>query len=104
MTAMISRDLTGRFPAAGLEPVGGDEGRDFTGLHSGQTGQHVFEVFPGVDAEAAAVLDDGVKDGGFLPGSLVAYEQPVFGAKFRRADRVLDQVVAYLNRQRPRAR
>ena len=89
MTAMISRDLTGRFPAAGLEPVGGDEGRDFTGLHSGQTGQHVFEVFPGVDAEATAVLNDGVEDGALLSRLLIAQKQPVFGTQLGRTNGAL---------------
>jgi hypothetical protein len=93
MTAMISSDLAGRFPAAGFEPVGGDEGRDFADLHCGQAGQHIFEVLPGVDTEATTVLDNGVEDGGFLPGLFAPYEKPIFGAKFRWANGVLDEII-----------
>ena len=66
MTAMMSSCGVGAFSAASflcLVPVGGGETGGFAGHHGGQTGEDVFEVFPRVDAEAAAVLDEGADDG-----------------------------------------
>ena len=60
MTAMISGCGVGAFSAAiflCLVPVGGCQTGRIAGFHGGETGEDVFEVFPCVDAEAAAVLD-----------------------------------------------
>ena len=43
---------------------------------------------------AAAVFDDGVKNGAFLTRFLVAEEQPVLGSELGEADGVFDEVVA----------
>ena len=66
MTAMISGCGVGAFSAESflcLVPVGGCQTGRVAGFHGGETGEDVFEVFPRVDAEAAAVLDEGVDDG-----------------------------------------
>jgi hypothetical protein len=42
-----------------------------------QTGEHVAQVDVGIDAAAAATLDDGVDDRTALAGVRIADEQPV---------------------------
>ena len=88
MTAMLSGNHTSRLAAACLEPVGRDEAGGFAGFHSGQAGEHVGKVFLGIDAQAAAVLHDGVEDGTLLSRLLIAQEEPVFRTKLGRANRV----------------
>ena len=78
MTTMKSGRHTSRFAVARLEPVGRSEAGGLTGQHGGQAGEHVGEVFLGIDAQAAAVFHDGVEDGALLAGHLIANEQPVF--------------------------
>ena len=66
MTAIMSSCGVGAFSAASflcLVPVGECQTGRVAGFHGGETGEDVFEVFPRVDAEAAAVLDEGVDDG-----------------------------------------
>ena len=65
---MFSSGLALSFSAAGFEPVGGGEAGGFAGFHAGQAGEDVFEVVTRVDPETAAVLDEGVEDGGFFSG------------------------------------
>ena len=65
------------FSTADFEPVGGGEAGGFAGHHAGQTGEDVFEVVTRIDPEAAAVLDEGVEDGGLPAGVLAADEEPV---------------------------
>ncbi len=72
MTLMKLSALSSRLPVAGFEPVGWGEARGLAGHHGGQTGEYVGEVFFGIDAEAAAVFHDGVEDGAFLTGLLIA--------------------------------
>jgi hypothetical protein len=55
---------------------------DFAGLHGGQAGQHVLKILPGVDAEPAAVLDDGVEDGALVAGLDVAQKNSQFFALY----------------------
>ena len=76
-----------------LEPVGRGEAGGLTSRDNGQAGEHVREVFLGIDAQAAAVFDDGVEDGALLTGHLISDEQPVFCTKFGRADRVFDEIM-----------
>ncbi len=77
MTLMKSGGHAIRFPAAGFEPVGRGLRDGVFGQHAGQAGEHVREVFLGIDSQAAAVFHDGVEDGTFLPGYFIADEQPV---------------------------
>ena len=79
---------------AGFEPVGWRKGAGVFGQHAGQAGEHVREVFLGVDAQPTAVFHDGVEDGAFLTGLLIAEEQPVFRTNFGRANRVFHKIVA----------
>ena len=94
MTLMKSGCLSNLFSAASFEPVGWGQGFSLFGQHAGQAGENVGEVFLGVDAQAAAVFHDGVEDGAFLAGLLVAEEQPVLSSKLGRTDRVFHKVVA----------
>lgn len=47
-----------------------------------------------MNAEAAAVFDNGIKNDPLLPEFLVADDQPVFGFELGRAKRVFNEVVA----------
>ena len=94
MTLMKSGHFANRLAATRLEPVGRGEACSLAGQHAGQAGEHVGEIFLGVDAQAAAVFNDGVEDGALLTGHLIADKQPVFCSKFGRTDRVFDEVVA----------
>ncbi len=89
MTLMKSGCHALRPATAGFEPVGRGEDDGFFGQHAGQAGENVGEVFLGIDAEAAAVFYDGVKNGALLPGHFISNEQPVFGAEFGRANNEL---------------
>lgn len=82
MTLMKLSALSSGLPAAGFEPVGWGEARGLTGHHAGQTGEHVGEVFFGINPEAAAVFYNGVEDGALLTGLLIADEQPVLSRTF----------------------
>ena len=64
MTLMKSGCLTKL--VAGFEPVGWRKDAGVFGQHAGQAGEHVREVFLGVDAQPAAVFHDGVKSSGEL--------------------------------------
>jgi hypothetical protein len=68
------------FAAALFLPLGGRQLGGVFGQHAGQTGEQVCQVFFGVDAMAAAVLDDGVEDGAFLPGFSGVSGVILFGA------------------------
>ena len=94
MTLMKSGHPAKRFPTADLEPVGRGQRDGVLGQHAGQAGEHVGEVFLGIDAKAAAVFHDGVEDGALLTGHLIADEQPVFRTKFGRTNRVFHEIVA----------
>ncbi len=85
------------FAVAGFLPVGGSQLNRVFGPHAGQAGQYVCQVFFGVDAQAAAVLDDGIEDGAFLPGFFTSDEQPVFGTELGRAYGVFDEIIANLH-------
>ncbi len=81
MTTMILGCCAGAFSAARffrILPVCRGEAGGLACFHGGKTGEDVFEVFPRVDAEAAAVLDESVNDGGFFAGVLGSDEEPVF--------------------------
>jgi len=97
MTATLSGCHTDHFSAACPQPVGRGEAGGFAGHHRWQTGEHVLEVFLGVDAQTAAVFHNGIEDRGFLSGGFGTYEQPVFCAKLGRADRIFHQVIVYLD-------
>jgi hypothetical protein len=62
MTAVRSGCGASGFAAARFEPVAGAEGGGFTGEHSGQAGEDVFEVFTPVDPKTAAVFDEVIVD------------------------------------------
>ena len=91
MIAWQSGSGAAAFAAAGGEPVGGREVGGLAGFHGGQTGEDVFKVFPRVEAKAAAVLDEGVEDGGFFSGVLAADEEPIFGSELGAPDGVLNE-------------
>lgn len=93
---MFSGGLALSYFSAGFEPVGRGEAGGFARFHGGQTGEDVFEVFPRVDPQAAAVLDEGVDDGGFFSGVLGSDEEPVLGSELGRPDGVLNKVVVDL--------
>ena len=76
MTLMKSGRQAQRFAVAGFEPVGGGQRDGVFGQHAGKAGEHVGEVFLGIDAQAAAVFYDGVEDGAFLTRHFIADEQP----------------------------
>ena len=95
MTAMHSRRFCFR-RLLGLEPVGGGERGCLVRLHRGQAGEHVDEILADIDAKAAAVFHDGVKDRRGLAGLLTADEQPVLGTNLGRAHGVFQQVVVDL--------
>ena len=75
---------------AGFEPVGWGQGGGVFGQRAGQAGEYVGEIFLGIDAKAAAVFDDGVRNGAFLTRFLVADEQPVLGSELGEADGITD--------------
>ena len=91
---MNSDYLAHRLSAACPEPVCRGQCDCIFGQHSGKTGKDIGEVFLGVDAQATTVFHDGVEDGAFLTGHLIADEQPVFCTKFGRTNRVFHEVVA----------
>ena len=96
MTAMISGCDAGACSAASfvcLVPVGGCETDRLAGFHGGETGEDVFEVFPRVQPQTAAVLDEGVDDRGFLSGVFGSDEEPVLGSELGGADGVFDEVM-----------
>ena len=93
MTPMKSGHPANRFTVACLEPVGRGQRDGILGQHAWQAGEHVGEVFLGIDAQTAAVFHDGVKDGALLAGFFIAYEQPVFRTKLGRSDRVFHAVI-----------
>ena len=96
ITAMFSGGLALSYSSAGFEPVGRGEAGGFARFHGGQTGEGVLEVFPRVDPQAA-VLDEGVDDGGFLSGVLGTAEEPVLGSELGGPDGVLNEVVVDLD-------
>ena len=63
--------------------------------HRGKPGEHVAQVGVGIDAAAAATLDNGVKDGAALAGIGIAEEQPVLFSKSGRPNGVFHEVVVY---------
>ena len=65
--------------------------------HRGEPGEHVTQVGVGIDAAAAATLDDGVKDGAALAGIGIAQEQPVLFSKSGRPNGVFHEVIVYLD-------
>src|SRR5277367_338347 len=74
-------------------------GRDLCYLvvgHFGQTGEDVAEIGVGIDAAAAAGLDNAVDDRAALSGSGFADEEPVFLANGGGSNGVFDEVVVDL--------
>jgi hypothetical protein len=65
--------------------------------HRGKPGEHVAQVGVGIDATAAATLDNGVEDGTALAGIGIAQEQPVLFSKGSWPNGVFDQVIVYLD-------
>ena len=65
--------------------------------HRGEPGEHVAQVGVGIDAAAAATLDNGVEDGAALAGIGIAQEQPVLLSKSGRSNRVFHEVVVDLD-------
>src|SRR5690606_41606901 len=76
MTTMTSRGGF-VFRAPLREPRSGRETIAFAGCHARQPFQDIGEVVPRRDAQAAAVLHEGVEDRGLLPGLPAADEHPV---------------------------
>lgn len=58
------------------KPRGRREAVAFAGRHAGQPFQDIGEVVRRGDAQATAVLHDGVEDGGLSSGFPAADEQP----------------------------
>ena len=87
----------GKFPAAGFGPFGRGELRDHFVGGRWQSGQDIAQVGLGVDAPAAATLDERVDDGAALPGVGVSDEQPVFLADGRGPNGVFHKVVVDLD-------
>ena len=59
--------------------------------------RRVAQVGVGIDAAAAATLDNGVEDGAALAGISIAQEQPVLFSKSGRPNAVFHEVVVYLD-------
>ena len=100
MTAMLSGRGAPGFFAARREPVDGGEAGGFAGQHGqhgGQAGEDVFEIVTRIDPETAAVLDEGVDDGGFFASMLGTDEEPVLGSELGGPDGVFDEVVVDLD-------
>ena len=97
MTDMYSCGGTSDFSAAGRVSVGGGETGCFARFHGGQAGEDVFEVVTRIDAEAVAVLDEGVEDGGFFASVFATNEEPVLGSELGGTDGVFDEVVVDLD-------
>ena len=93
MTATLSSSQTIRFSATSPQPVGRGEVDSLAGLHRRQPGENVFKVFLGVDAQASAVLDNGIEDRGLLACGFGTYEHPVACTKLCRANGVLYFVI-----------
>ena len=65
--------------------------------HGRQTGEHVAQVLPRVEATAAASFDEGEEDRAALAHGFVADEQPVLLAHGGGPDGVLHKVVVDLD-------
>ena len=65
--------------------------------HRGEPGEHVVQIGAGIDAPAAATLDDGVKDGAALAGIGIAEKQPVLFSESGRPNGVLDEIIIDLD-------
>ena len=65
--------------------------------HRGEPGEHVAQVGVGIDAAAAATLDDGLKDGAAVTGIGIAQEQPVLFPKSGGPNGVFHEIVVYLD-------
>src|SRR5690606_40690139 len=96
MTTMTSRGGF-VFRAPLREPRSGRETIAFAGCHARQPFQDIGEVVPRRDAQAAAVLHEGVEDRGLLPGFPAADEHPVLRTQLCRTDGVLRPVVVDLH-------
>src|SRR5437016_12564907 len=65
-------------------------------LHGWQAGEHIAHIFPGLNSPAPAAHDDTVNDRAAPPRFGVANEQPVLLADRTGPNRVLSQIVVYL--------
>ena len=63
--------------------------------HRGKPGEDVAQIGVGIDAAAAATLDNSVEDGAALAGVGIAEKQPVLFAESGRPDGVFHQVIMY---------
>ena len=66
--------------------------------HRGEPGEDIAQVGVGIDAAAAATLDNSVEDGAALAGIGIAEKQPVLFSKSGRLNAVFHEVVVYLDR------
>ena len=60
---MKSGYFANHFTTAGFASVCGGQTGCLTGLHGGKPGEHIFKIFLGIEAEATAIFDNGIKDG-----------------------------------------
>ena len=65
--------------------------------HRGEPGEHVAQVGVGIDAAAAATLDNSVEDGAALAGIGIAEKQPVLFSESGRPNRVFYQIIVYFD-------
>ena len=65
--------------------------------HRGEPGEDVAQVGVGIDAAAAATLDNSVEDGAALAGVGIAEKQPVLFSESGRPDGVFHQVIIDLD-------
>ena len=65
--------------------------------HRGEPGEHVAQVGVGIDATAAATLDNSVKDGAALAGIGITEEPPVLFSKSGWPIGVFHEVIIDLN-------
>ncbi len=80
-----------------LGPVLGGEFVDGVIGISREAGEQVVKVSQGINAPAAAALQDCVEDGGFLSGFGCPDKEPVLFADGRGPDGILDQIVVDLH-------
>src|SRR3954468_17220911 len=80
---------------AGL-PATRQQRRQFGLFHGWQSGQHVAHIFPWINAAATAAHDDTVNDRAAPSRVGVPNEQPVLLAHGAGPNRILGQIVVYL--------
>src|SRR5437868_10999324 len=81
-----------------LRPSVREQGVDLAGGVSGDSDQHVAKIFPRVDIVPFAGADQRIKYCGAAAAVFAADKQIIFAAQRDRAQRVLADIIVYLQR------